>query len=156
MRDLAFRPHAPFGHFQRHTATVTGASAKTQDSKKYHVSVPVYDPLRIAREVRKVLCQPPLESIADEIYADPGLLDGLKEQIKANSLPLAYTQHLVAPASPVPVRPLSLSLEAVQFTEKDSVLGLWCYCLLALKRHCIFFARHSCFCRCGRKGWCAL
>ena len=156
VRDLAFRPNAPSGHFQRHIDTVTGVSAKAADSQKYHVSIPMYDRLFLAREVRKVPCQPPLESISQEIFADPDLLDDLQEKIEANALPPSYTDHPVVQASPVPVLPLALYLDGVQFTEKDSVLGLWCYSLLTMKRHLIVPLRKSCFCRCGCRGWCTL
>ena len=51
---------------------------------------------------------------------------------------------------------MSLYLDAVPYSQTDSVLGIWLTDMLNQKRYCMALVRKKLACRCGCKGWCTL
>ena len=51
------------------------------------------------------------------------------------------------------VTPLSLYLDGIGFTKKDSVIGFFLVNMATNKRHLLISLRKACLCRCGCGGW---
>ena len=98
------------------------------------------------------------ESLDIEFAGNVDLLALLEEAKANNTLPKSYFTHpvvLEAPAN-IPTYPIAIYLDGISFSRTDSVLGIWAYCLLTQKRHCLIPLRKSELCRCGCRKWCSL
>ena len=95
------------------------------------------------------------EQVADAMETDDSAFDRLAELKAAGDLPPVYTQHPVVVGNPdMPVLPYAIFMDAVPYSNTDSVLGLWGVDLLTQRRFLFGTLRKRHLCRCGCKGWC--
>jgi hypothetical protein len=157
VESLMFRPDSETtGHYSRHWDHALGT--RTSGENWYELEVPMYRRASASRVAVDMSCLPPHEVFGQEFGAAEDLPAKLKQAIDSKELPLRYHQHPVVMSAPadVPVYPVALYLDAVQFTRTDTVLGVWMYCLLTNVHHCLMVLRKSEMCRCGCRKWCSL
>ena len=134
-----FPPNKCSGHYQRHLDTVM--EDRKEMENLYCISVPGHNKADLSRTAHTVPVIPPHECLAAHMdRADFKV--ALREKIAAGDLPAAYKTHpLVAPRAdagggpvvlqrPPPhpcslVAPISLYMDAVPYSQTDSVLGVW-------------------------------
>ncbi len=78
-------------------------------------------------------------------------------RLKASSdLPPVYLQHKIVLDHPTEdVVPVALFIDAVPYSQSDSVLGAWGVALLTGHRFLFAALRKRNTCRCGCRGWCS-
>ena len=149
--DLAFRPDAPTGHFQRHLDRAAGF----RDQDYYRLSVPTYSKKSKGRVAVPVSVVPPHEAIHAEFCEDPRLLS--KAESKMPEWPTAFGNHPVSQKADGPVTPLALYLDGAQYSKVGaSVLVIVVVNMLTGTKHLISTLNKRLLCRCGCRGWCTL
>jgi len=97
------------------------------------------------------------EQLSKDLDEDAPLRSKLAELLRDRSLPPVYYDHpVVRRHRGRPVLPLALYLDAVPWSQTDSVLGFWLVCLISGRRYLYAMLRKQHACRCGCKGWCSL
>ena len=74
VKNFAFRPSAPTGHFQRHVDSALGVNMKHEMSWRYRVDIPGHHKHDVSRTVHESLVTLPHEALHKEISADPSIL----------------------------------------------------------------------------------
>ena len=154
IKDLAFRPSAPTGHFQRKIDSVCGTDLKNHSF--YMAEVPGHSKCDYSRTVHEVPVRLPHEVIDKEISEDPDLAKQLAIKVSDGSLPPSYHNHPVVSSSPDPVMPLAFFLDGVVFNKRSSMLAIYLYNTISCRRHMLAAFRKSELCHCGCRGWCTL
>jgi len=123
----------------------------------YDVEVPSYLRAHGRRELITVSTLP-LQEILDEEFQDLDLQACVADARSTGKLPPSYEDHPVVKEAPpnVPVVPLAVYVDGVNFGRTDSALGFWVYSLLGGIHHCAAVLRKSEMCRCGCRKWCSL
>ena len=148
--DLAFRPNAPSGHFQRHLDAVSGLGA---DSPLfYRVPVPCHTKHDQRRRVIDVQVMPPHECLHREHMADPALA----AKVADTAWPPSYTEHSKVRGRDGHVVPLALYIDAAQYIRRDSVVVFVVCNMLSGSRHLCCVLKKRDMCRCGCRGWCTI
>ena len=151
---LALSPASSGGHFSRHFDKVLGVDLK-QDL--YRVCVPghrKHDRHRASRDVSVCL---PFEALCDELEENPGILQTLKEQARANIFPDAYYLHPVVRNHEMgTVLPVGLYVDGVRYLRRDSTIGFWLINMVTHRRHLMACLPKREFCKCGCRGYCSL
>lgn len=146
--ELAHRPNAPSGHYQRHLDKKAGLRAEPE--KFLTLQVPGHTKHDCRRQVHAVRVCPPHECLHREHAEDPDLAASVRD----SAWPASYTAHPVVQANPGrPVVPLALYLDAAQYTKRDSVVVFVTCNLLSGARHLNCVLRKKDLCRCGCRGW---
>lgn len=137
VHELAFRPDAPSGHYQRHLDIVL--QTRRHDARLYWIGAPGYDKKWVARQEMPFAIVPFHESLCEEVDADPSICTTAQRRTEAKEWPPCFMQHPVLRSAPagVPVVPYTLYLDAVPYTTVDSVLGVFAYTEVSGRRHLI-------------------
>ena len=147
----AMKPGIHSGNYQKHLNKELGFDL--QRKRLYKVPVPAYPQGGVARGEMSLPLRPPHEILDTDIADEPGLLLKLREKMDDGTLPPAYTEHPVVQASQDdPVVPLALYMDGVQYSQVDSVVGIWLINLLTSVRYMIGLVRKRVLCRCGCRG----
>jgi hypothetical protein len=156
-RPYAFPPGKSSGHYARHLLPFLGSAEER--AGLYELDVPGHRKTELSRTVHKVQVMPPHEVLAEAMQA-PAYIAKVEEFLASNPMPPAYENHVVVrsarAADPAAVVvPLCLYMDAVPYSQTDSVLGVWIECLATSRRWlcAVFRKRHVC--KCGCKGWCS-
>jgi len=151
---LAFRPNAPSGHFQRHLNKVL--EPLLDKSVLYRMPVPSYSADKLARSVHD-LCVLPLHEVVDEMYStDATLRVQLEEKVELRELPEAYYSHTLKQREPESsFLPISIFVDAVPYSQVDSVIGFWVLNEISSERRLLVSLRKQICCICGCRGWCS-
>jgi len=144
------RPDAQSGHYQRHIDQKLKVSSRR--NSMFKLPLPLYSKHSRGRIIRDVSVQVPHEVLDAEARADMCYPDTLARAVRERSLPPAYYDGGGADD----VGAAALYTDGVQFSKKDSVLGIWIYNVLLGTRHLCVPLRKSWLCRCGCRGWCTL
>ena len=146
---------SPSGHFQRHLDPLLGYKAYNTDL--YHVDLPTYNKKDASRCLTSTPMLLPHELLAREMGSDPSL--GLCLDEMKHDLPDCYCEHpLVSPLldnDQLPI-PIAIYLDAVPYSQTDSVIGFWLENLVSGRRHLFCTLRKKRACACGCRGWCTL
>ena len=148
--EVAFRPNAPSGHYQRHLDVVMGFGT---GERFYKIAVPGHTKHSSSRTMHDIAVLPPHELLHKEFVEQPGL------SAKAASAvwPAEYTQHPIAQASPNPVTPLAFYMDGCQFTKAGAqVLVFVVVNILSGVQHLAAVLRKKEICKCGCRGWCSI
>jgi len=96
------------------------------------------------------------EALAKEMDGDAALRTKLGQLIRDRALPDCYYDHpVVKRHEGRHVLPVALYLDAVPWSQSDSVLGFWLICLVSGRRYLWAVLRKQHACRCGCRGWCS-
>ena len=148
--DLAFRPNAPSGHYQRHVDSAMGLS---KGKGLYTVAVPGHTKHSCNRTLHDVAVLPPHEILHNEFVAKPDLVTQAAEA----QWPANYASHPVAKASSNPATPLSFYMDGCQFTKAGAqVLVFVVVNILSGTQHLAAVLRKKEMCKCGCRGWCSI
>jgi hypothetical protein len=151
-KAFALRPEAPSGHASRKLRLALG---HTGSPGLYEAEMPGHARRDLERSSHSVSVLPLHEQLAQSLDGDVGALTKLAERRAADDLPLAYTQHKVVLDNPGDiVIPIAVFLDAVPYSQTDSVLGCWGLNVLTGRRFLFSVIRKRHVCRCGCRGWC--
>lgn len=149
VQELAFRPSAPTGHFQRHLDSVAGLRAL----RFHRVPMPSYCKRTHSRCTHDVSVCPPHEALHKEFVESPGLV----AQARAAAWPACHAEHPVDQRAGGRSVPLAFYLDGAQYTKTGA-----CVLVFAVQ-NLVSGARHLCcavdkrrLCKCGCRGWCSL
>jgi hypothetical protein len=156
-RPYAFPPGKSSGHYARHLLPFIGSAEER--AALYELDVPGHRKTEMSRTVHKIPVMPPHEVLA-EAMESPAYIATVKEFVANNPMPPAYDDHVVVrsarEADPAAVvLPLCLYMDAVPYSQTDSVLGVWMECLASSQRWLCAMFRKRHVCKCGCKGWCS-
>ena len=147
--DLAFRPDAPTGHFQRHLDSACGF----RDQDYYKLPVPAYSKRLQQRDTLLVSVLPPHECLHAEFCKDPDLL----QKARARDWPTAFHKHPVMTKASGQAVPLALYLDGAQYSKVGAtVLVFVLVNMVSGTKHLISTLNKRILCRCGCRGWCTL
>ena len=150
-KDLSYKPSTKsVGHFSRHVDFVLGMSK----INSYKLKLPSHCKYNVTRQINEFDVMLPHESIAAELERVKPDFDLQDAKVAAWEQFKTHPQYNPA-AGELPI-PLSLYLDGVPFTNKDSFLGIWLCNLCTGVRHIVGLFRKSDMCRCGCKSWCTL
>ena len=122
----------------------------------YEFEVPGHTKRDAGRVTHKLWALPCHEALAQDAEQDVGLRVQLAELLRERALPPCYWNHPVVMRHPGRhVLPVALYLDAVPWSQSDSVLGFWLVCLVTRRRYLWAVIRKEHACRCGCKGWCS-
>jgi hypothetical protein len=153
-KRYAFRPNAPSGHYQRH---VRGCfkNVYTESQDLYRAEVPGHSKHSVGRTMHTLYISPPHESLDRDFQADSGSYLKLEEARDEHKFPKAYDDHPVVVAHPDEVvNPVNLFVDAVPYSNTDSVIGWWLINLMTGERYLFAALRKKVVCQCGCRGWC--
>ena len=152
VKDLAFRPNAPSGHFQRHLDHIAGLRGSHSDFVT--LQVPGHSKHSCDRAVHEVRVLAPHECLHKEVAEDPSIL----EKVVPAEWPPSFRSHPVVQQAPVgTVVPLAFYMDAAQYTKGGAAVVVFVVCnLLSGLRHLVAVLKKKEFCRCGCRGWCSL
>ena len=82
----------------------------------------------------------------------------MREAIETESLPTEYYHHPVVEnrAEDELILPLAFFIDAVPYSQVDSVVGFWVINMITNRRCLLATLRRCMLCRCGCRGWCSL
>jgi hypothetical protein len=151
-KELGKRPGLPSGHYHR----LLNAKLPV-----YRDSAPEYElnlvcsqspqPGRHSVEFPVLVLQEELDS---EMQAISDWEDKLNAAIDNEDFPASYDTHPVVQSATRPVVPVALFIDALPYSNVDSLIGFWIINLLTEARHLVIALRKSLLCTCGCKGWC--
>ena len=155
VEQLAFRPNAPSGHFQRHLDVVLSFDEETK--LLYELDVPGHDRCGMERVLHKMHTLPLHEELAREVADSPGLAEQFAASVRDNAWPPAYYEHPIVRESPGDVvYPLALYMDGIAYNKIDNVLAITVTNLASGKRLLCVSLRKELSCRCGCQNWCTL
>lgn len=151
---LGLGPNKQSGKYSRHFDEALGSSESAEDL--YRVTLSKRSKVGSTRWLGEVPVRPPHEALLPELSDPSGpATAALKDALASGVLPRAYIENPIVRAAPKGclVHPVCFYLDGVAFTRTDSILGLWCYCLLGGERHLLAAIRKSGMSSCGCRGW---
>ena len=149
---FSLKPGSSSGHAAHKLRKALGYLNSTD---LYDATVPGHSRHDLDRTLHTVPILPFHEQVAESFDKDVGLLTKLQELKAAGDLPPVYTDHPVVREHPgEPVIPIAIFIDAVPYSQTDSVLGCWCLNVVTGIRFlwAVFRKRHMC--QCGCRGWC--
>jgi hypothetical protein len=154
--DMAFRPNAPTGHYQRHLDSSTELNAKLDGV--YNLMVPSYDKYELSRAELEVPSLPMHECLNAEVENDVSVAESFKASLRGKEWTDVYFNHPVVKSSKNDelVYPLAIYTDGVPFQKRDGVLAFYVYNLISGVRHLLLVLRKSQMCKCSCGGWCSL
>jgi hypothetical protein len=156
-RPYAFPPGKSSGHYSRHLIPFIGSVEER--AWLYELDVPGHRKTEMSRTVHTIQVMPPHEILAEAMQA-PAYLEKVGEFLASTTMPPAYEEHVVVRSArqedpEAVVVPLCLYMDAVPYSQTDSVLGVWVECLATSRRWLCAVLRKRHVCKCGCKGWCS-
>ena len=153
LRKYGMAPGKASGSYARHLKGLLGF--KENEQHLFRCRVPIHARHAMERSVTMLPVLPGHEALDREVRADPTVSVKLKEAVDSGNLPRAYYDHPVVQDSELPVLPCSLYIDAVPYSNTDSVVGFWLHNLITGTRHLMVTFRKRLACKCGCKGWCS-
>lgn len=148
----AYPPGRESGHYQRHLTKQLGLGLKRK--KEYRLPI-VGHRLHDADRTQFALpVKPGHELLNEELQTNPSVRLRLREAIEGGELAPCYWEHPVVKASNIDVLPAGIYMDAVPYTNSDSVVAVWLINLITGARHVMAVLRKRVACRCGCGGWC--
>ncbi len=152
-KPYSLKPGSSTGHAARKLKAALGHNVSTD---LYEAGVPGHSRHDLERTSHLVSFMPLHEQIARSMEQDVGTLTKLIALKASGDLPPIYTQHKVVTDHPdEPVLPIAIFMDAVPYSQTDSVLGCWGLNVLSGERFLFGVLRKRNACRCGCKGWCS-
>ena len=155
-KEVAHRPDAQTGHFQRHLDTLFPPSEAM--THQYILQVPAYDKYSLGRTTIPVPVLPLHEVLHEELCDAQDVATSFRKTVREGKMPPSYTQHRIVRGAVGDeiVWPIALYLDGVPFQKRDGLLALYVFCLPTGTRHLCAVMRKSQMCRCGCCGWCSI
>ena len=149
----AMSPTSQSGHCSRKLKDALGYSGSPD---LYEFEVPGHQKHQLSRTRHTVWCMPFHEQLASDLNESTGWRTKLLELRRDRALPPVYWDHPVVVKYPDRlVLPIAIYLDAVPFTQNDSVLGWWVVNLVTSARFLWGVMQKSHVCSCGCRGWCS-
>lgn len=153
LRRYALRPGSNSGHYQRKLDKVIGVLQNS--GKLMDVVMPGRAKAAVGRTENVVKVWPPHEAVDEGVRADPTVTVKLMELVDSRALPESYFAHPVVRANPDSyVLPIGLFIDAVPYSQTDSVIGVWSVNMVTGHRCLLAVIRKKRTCDCGCRGWC--
>eukprot|EP00969_Alexandrium_andersonii_P260707 11526298-Alexandrium_andersonii.AAC.1 len=143
-------PGGQSGHYSRHLQAKLGFDIAS--GNHYVLRAPGYDRLTAARDEVDVPLQLPHEQVQAEVEAKPDIGPKLERMIANRELPPCYYTHPTVEGANRPVLPISVYMDAVPYSDSDSVVGIWVTNLVTQARHIAAVVRKRLVRRCGCRG----
>ena len=156
LASLGLRPDQKSGKYSEHFDKWSGVDIKRQNFYPLYMGISLRH--ECSRTWGSIPCRLPHEVLRDELLTSPLPRQKLLDAASRNDLPSRYWSHrfvIGAPEGEV-VHPICLYMDGVQFSRRDSVLGIWTHFLLSPKRHLLCVLKKSQLCDCGCSGWCSM
>ena len=150
VEELALKPGAGSGNFQRHLKKVLGFSS----DDFYKLRVPGTLKHELGRTSWYLPTQPLHEVLMQEVEETPDYFEQLTEAIENDLVPPGFFEQPLVATSQGPVVPYALYMDGVAYSLTDTVVGVWAYSLATNKRHLLCLVRKKLVCKCGCRGWC--
>ena len=145
-------PNSSGGH---HSRKLKSALGHDRSDDLYEADLPGHSRHDLQRTSHKTSFLPLHEQLADHLGQHPEEFELVKQRIKDGDTPPCFKEHEVVVSNPSEVIvPIALFIDAVPYSETDSVMGCWGMCLLSGRRFLISTIRKRNVCRCGCAGWC--
>ena len=141
----------PPGHYQRHLENVL--PLYRDGALPYEVQVPCSGQ-KPGRDSRLLPLLVPQEELDHEMRGVHGWADQVRSAIDEGLFPPCYDSHPIVTACATPVIPLALFVDALPYSDVDSIVAFWIVNMLTGCHHLVAIVRKSIVCRCGCKGWC--
>ena len=155
-KQYALHPGASSGHYQRKLDTALGFNA--HDKRLYSIEVPIM--VDGSREKEQVLVQLPHEALAEQLEAEPEVLEDWQANIEREHWVDVYEQHPTVRAAAAAERsrilPLAVYMDSSEYQRNDSLIAFTVHFLPSQRRHLVFAVRKLDLCACGCGGWCTL
>lgn len=153
-KGLGLRPGAPSGHYQRKCDTALGGYLP-EDTTGYKLEVPGRQKNALGRFPHSLHVSAFHEELEADVLATPGFPTKLQEAIDDGRFPPCYQDHpVVAAHRGEAVLPVNLFIDAVPYSQNDSVIGFWLINCLTDRRYLFCALRKKVICDCGCRGWC--
>ena len=141
------------GHYSRRFDRVSGIDTHSKDH--YVLQVPQFLPCNGCRTVASLASLLPFEALGKELDEDGDFNQKLVQV--CSRLPEAYQDHPVVQATkPQLAVPLAFYVDGIQYSKRNTTLGVFVVNLATSKRHLCLSLRAERLCRCGCSGWCSL
>ena len=127
---------------------------KRQRRYMYHYDVPGRQ-RRSEERCSITLAAKPAHETLESDYKNPSYSTQLREAIREGLLPPSYDDHPVVLENPTElVAVVGIYMDALPYSQVDSVLGVWAINLVTGARHVMMLLRKRMACACGCRGWC--
>ena len=154
VKKYGYKPGAPSGHYLRHLREVLPVFAGNDEL--YGMEMPTYDKDSLGRATHNLQVLPPHEEVNADLQSEPGTLLRLEEAKRDDELPPCYYNNPIVRSTDEPVLPLSMYIDAVPYSNTDSVIGVWFVNMVSGRRYLSAVIRKSKLCKCGCRGWCSV
>ena len=154
LRPYGLAPGKQSGKYNRHLKEVLGEGDWSKSLHCIHVAG--HRRHDLSRSWYKLDVAVPHSMVDEEVSAAGGAFRvKLDEAIADRELPETYYDHPLVQQSDQPVLPVALYMDAVPYSQTDSVIGFWFVNLISGMRHLFLVMRKRMCCRCGCRGWCS-
>ena len=151
-RRWAMPPGNPStGHYSRKVKAELGYH---DDSDLYSFSFCGHTRYSLSRTTIQSWAIPLHEQLVQDFAGDASTRFKLRELLASRALPPAYFDHPIVKGSPdEDICPIGIYIDAVPYSQTDSVLGWWAINLVSGRRFLYALLRKSQACICGCKSW---
>ena len=158
VKDFAHAPDdSSTGHYMRCIDKAVGVKLSDLTTSMFHWPVPGLGKYDLNTSKHKMPLQLPHQAIEQEIVDRPEIYEQARERQVKGQWPEAFYQHPVVRNTPDQViLPVAIYLDGISLTRNDSLLGIFVYCLVTMRRHLVAVLRKSFLCRCGCGGRCTM
>jgi hypothetical protein len=154
-KPFSLKPGSNAGHCSRKLKIALG-HANSPDI--YELPTPGHAKHDLSRTVHNISSLPAHEQLNEDLENDVSCRAKLAELYRDRAFPPCYWAHPIVQryeAEGTPVLPTAVYIDAVPYSQVDSVLGFWLVNLVSGRRYCFGIFRKSEVCKCGCRGWCS-
>lgn len=155
-KNLAKAPGAESGSYQQFLDKALGFTELRRGLYELPI-IGTLDAEDATRRPYNIFVRPLHEALHEELLEDVGQITALEEAVESKDLPPTYFENPIVKAAmdndEPAVHPLGLYLDAVRYTNSDSVLAVWLVNLISGARHVVALIRKRKVCDCGCHGW---
>ena len=119
----------------------------------YYFEYPGHHKHALSRMTHTGVCLPPHEQLWSDLATSVGYRTRLGEMVRRKELPDVYFKHQVVQQNSDMVLPVAMYIDAVPYSQTDSVIGWWMIDLVSERRYLWAVLRKQHSCRCGCRGW---
>lgn len=145
------KPGSSSGNYQKHLNDLLGF--KQAKREHYNLTVAGHPRFSPGRARMRLPVRAPHELLEAELEKEPDLVSRCEAAVANQTLPRAYYTSPVVQQADTPVIPCSLYMDGVQYSNTDTVVGMFLVNVLTGARYLIGVVRKSTTCSCGCRGW---
>ena len=139
--ELGKPPDLPSGHYHRHLSK--HLPMYRDGAVEYEIQMPCSTKGNPGRDSTWHPVLVPQEELDNELRTTPGWADKVKDAIDNGLFPPCYDTNPIVQASTAPVVPVAVFVDAVPYSNVDSLIGFWVLNVLTGVRHLIVSVRKA-------------